>query len=474
MVSPNSRRSRQPVQAGLALLSLPFLTCDPWRGGRVAPVLRQDLAECPARGGWPSVLPTPGAAGGDGMRGQTVAPQGPEEVRCWCGWLRVFQSLGVFLAAGMVSACGAERPAGQWTVDTLPGGAVVVSNTGPGLWRGQAPWRLVEEVKIGTRDGSGPDAFGSVRGLEVDPLGRVYVLDFQAHEIRVFNRDGAFVRTIGRRGGGPGEFAAPQGLMFDPSSRLWVNNMRNLRYSVFDTSGALVTEFRKPSFGQTWLAGWDAVFDRSGALWDAFLVESGTERVVRRARYDTATGTYVDTLVSVGFPRAPFGWAVRRGTLDGWWAGSAVEYRILKVTLRGDTLRVIERPDYQPIGQPGMDDAVLGDMPEALRQQAREQLRQQLSRLPQEHQPPDHLPVFHNFIEDEEGYLWVVRSREEGASSTPLDVFDPSGRYLGVVHASYPLERNPDPLVRGGRLYAVTKDDADVPYLVVMRIVGRN
>jgi hypothetical protein len=47
-----------------------------------------------------------------------------------------------------------------------------------------------------------------------------------------------------------------------------------------------------------------------------------------------------------------------------------------------------------------------------------------------------------------------------------LDVFDSEGRYLGRVELPFVMERYPTPLFRNGRIYAVTRDDLDVPYVV--------
>ena len=96
----------------------------------------------------------------------------------------------------------------EWrgTIDTTAGGTIVVSNPAQGLWDSASAWRVVEELRIGTAEGSGPDLFGNVGAIEVDGLGRLWVAETQAQELRVFDREGGHVRTVGRKGGGPGEF----------------------------------------------------------------------------------------------------------------------------------------------------------------------------------------------------------------------------------------------------------------------------
>jgi hypothetical protein len=99
----------------------------------------------------------------------------------------------------LLTACASDAPA-EWggSIDTLPTGIIHVSNPEQGLWGDEPPWQVVELTKIGTQLGSGPGVFGYVSDVDVDRLGRIYVLDSQAQEVRVF---GITVRTYEQLGG---------------------------------------------------------------------------------------------------------------------------------------------------------------------------------------------------------------------------------------------------------------------------------
>ena len=73
-----------------------------------------------------------------------------------------------------------------------------------GTLPGQAPWRLVEEVRVGSPD-PGPASFNDIRGLATNRQGWLFVLDFAAQDIRIFDAAGRYLRTEGRKGSGPGE-----------------------------------------------------------------------------------------------------------------------------------------------------------------------------------------------------------------------------------------------------------------------------
>ena len=382
-----------------------------------------------------------------------------------CGW-------SVAILLGMTASACSEERVGAWagTIDTLENGAVLISNLDQEMWREDSRWQLVEELKIGSRElriGNGDDAaqevFGDIADFDVDGLGRIYVLDRQAQEVRVFDTDGSWIRNIGGPGGGPGEFRGVTGIGFDPPGRLWVLNQGNIRYSVFDTTGALVKEPPRTT-GHARVAAWPGVFDRRGALFDVIFYPKATGLTFSYALYDTTTGLFVDTIPGVGYPGgAPLFWGVQSGTPYGFWLGTALEYKLHETTFAGDTVRIIER-SYDPIGLPQKEADSSAQLEKLLRREARGQLPPPA---------PDYMPVYYDFMEDEERYLFVVLTSPSGATDTHVDVFDPGGRYLGEMIAPYAIERGPPPIVRHNRIYLVTKDELDVPYVVVLRILGR-
>jgi hypothetical protein len=85
--------------------------------------------------------------------------------------------------------------------------------------------------------------FNRIGMVDVDRDGQVYVYDVQAFNIRVFARDGQYVRAIGRRGSGPGEFSTRfgiQGLGIIGDS-IWTYESGNRRVNVFRRDGTVVS-----------------------------------------------------------------------------------------------------------------------------------------------------------------------------------------------------------------------------------------
>lgn len=97
-------------------------------------------------------------------------------------------------------------------------------------------WRLVEELRIGARDG--PEALSGVDDLTVAPDGAdIYVALPQENTIRVFSAStGEFIRTIGRSGEGPGEFRMLTNIGWAGDS-LYATDFALQRFSLFSPYG---------------------------------------------------------------------------------------------------------------------------------------------------------------------------------------------------------------------------------------------
>lgn len=384
------------------------------------------------------------------------------------------------------AACGRDASAGgafAGSIDTLAGGAVRVKSPARGMWKEGQAWTLAEELRIGAEDGTGPEVLSRVGALEVDPMGRIYVLEPQANEIRVFGADGRHVRTVGRKGGGPGELDNAVGLEWDREGRLWTLDQGNSRFSVFDTAGTFVTSHIKDGglFTSQWIGG----ITRAGELYTAGM-RMGTDRLglnLVLVRYDPA-GAPRDTFAIPRYEGPSYRHETRRGKstsrmmtdvpfapqmvsdfgADGtFWGGVSDRYRLAQTTLRGDTLRIVER-EWTPAPVSG---AERKEEEEGLKWMMEQGARLDLSRI------PSTKPAFARVFTDDQGYLWVQPNLAAEENGKVLDVFDPEGRYLGAVRSPVKLSSSVPVLVRGNQMYTVVMDEMEIPYVVRFRIQGR-
>jgi DNA-binding beta-propeller fold protein YncE len=111
--------------------------------------------------------------------------------------------------------------------------------------------------KPGVR-GNPPDALTDPTDLVTDPRnGDVYICESHTDvtdpklvgRISVFDKNGKFVRVIGKTGTGPGEFRTPHAIEFDSRDRLVVADRHNHRIQVLTKDGKFVREY--DNFGRT-------------------------------------------------------------------------------------------------------------------------------------------------------------------------------------------------------------------------------
>lgn len=178
-------------------------------------------------------------------------------------------SAALLVAAASCSG-GDDRAAAdaQAQVDTLPNGRIRILNR-ERPQRSASGWRLEEDLRLGTLDGGGPAQFGRIGALSTDRSGRIFVLDLSGREIRVFNTDGSWVRTIGGPGSGPGEFLGPAGITHGPGDTLWVTDPVARRYTLFSPDGALIRTV--PRSATTYADQWNGKVLRDGRLLDLVL-----------------------------------------------------------------------------------------------------------------------------------------------------------------------------------------------------------
>ena len=383
-------------------------------------------------------------------------------------------------------ACGEPASETGWTIvrDTLPSGTARVVNTPPAS--ATHTWTLVEELRVGTVEGAGPDAFAYLEGLVVLEDGRFAVLDSQAQELRVFGPDGAHVATHGGPGEGPGEFVNANGLMLDPQGRIWVPDSRNGRMSVFDPAEGFVESF--PFADGNFYASWNGALVEGSRIYRPW--SSGNRR--RLHVYDL-TMTRVDSLPLPGDRPEDEEWDPRsqRGAFYQETGGGG--YMMYGIPFHASEVRTIDPrgavwstrdgdPDYRiKRWQPGGDTTLLVEtrrppvpVPTVERDSVIDMMRRMVSDMGVGEWDWSRVPTVRPAVEDifqsAEGNLWV--RTPSGGEGALFDVYSGDGAYLGTASSGLGLHLSEHvrPVVRGNLVWLVVTDELDVPYVIRGRI----
>ena len=356
----------------------------------------------------------------------------------------------------------------------------MVQNTDDPLWAPEEEWRVVEDLRIGSATSDGPDLFGLVYSFDVDAWGRILVLDDQAQEVRVFDREGAFVRTVGGKGEGPGEFLQAGSVDLSRNGEIWVMGMSKGSVSIFDTAGTYLRDERTRTPGIV-LKPYRGGFDPTGR-YNVVIPDIREEGDINLAlaRFDQSF-TPIDTIPvpddpverdifrmvsEEGMMRAsvPFQGALtwrfsRSGTL---WTLVTDRYEFAEIAAGGGTLRRITKEHGSiPVSSAEREEALEG----------LDWFTSQGGKIDHSKIPASKPPTVHFFLDDE-GHLWVQRGVENSENEGRIiDIPDPEGRYLGTLRLPFSLQSlTAEPLVRDGTLYGITSDEFGMPYLVRSRI----
>ncbi len=153
-----------------------------------------------------------------------------------------------------------DRDGNVWVTDArVPSAEEIVKFPGEGR-KGSVVVKFNPEGKVlmtlgkaGVK-GNPPDALTEPTDVLTDPAnGDIYVAESHTDvndpnlvgRISVFDRNGKFLRTIGKTGTGPGEFRTPHAIRFDSQGRLIVADRHNHRIQILTKGGEYLGEYRE-------------------------------------------------------------------------------------------------------------------------------------------------------------------------------------------------------------------------------------
>jgi len=146
----------------------------------------------------------------------------------------------------LIALVGVNSAAPQWRGKVQKMGEVtIVYNPDRGLWEDEPKrqLKLVPELEIGVLEGDENQMFYGVSDVKVDSRGTIYIADSGNNRIQVFDRNGRYVRTIGRKGKGPGEFLGRLKIAVDEKDHLFVADNMALRITEFNPEGKFLRLF---------------------------------------------------------------------------------------------------------------------------------------------------------------------------------------------------------------------------------------
>jgi hypothetical protein len=307
--------------------------------------------------------------------------------------------------------------------------------------------------------------------------GTIVVAEADANELRFFDRNGGFLRRVGRSGEGPGEFRVLWWFArwFGDSLIAYDAGLR--RFSVHDAEGTFVRSFGLPSTAAMPNPFPMAILS-NGAVLGANSGGQELSEGFRRAHIPLLQLTHDGHWTPMGFSElredyvepmgrgvlaipVPFGrrvyWAVGN---DVVYEGNSDKYELRVRGLDGSIRRIIRRRLND-----GDREVASADETTALdylgARSQREPIQKAVARARRKMSIPRTKPAFGrrawelvpsrdpdrpSLLADATGHLWVLEYTIEDADGRSWAVFDPQGQFLGNVG----LPKGLEPLEIGG------------------------
>jgi hypothetical protein len=312
---------------------------------------------------------------------------------------------------------------------------------------------LTEELTVG--GGTDPDkSFSQVGTFVVDNEGTIFALDSKEQKIKVFDRMGKYVRTIGKPGQGPGELGTmASGIQLTADNTLLVEDAANRRLAQFKRTG----EFIKNISTVGRLALVNLLLDSKGNFLGRELgtVEGNAKVFFEIKKFDPDLKPLF-TLDKTEFSFPVPGSGTKINFLDlasayqfdpsgNIYYGRNANYDIKIYNPEGKHIRTIQK-EYDSVKVTQKD---IDEMLERIPNVAGGVNIKDIFAF------PDVFPPFQYFILDDQGRIFVrTYTKGKAKGEYVIDVFDPEGRFIAQFITKTDLR-----LIKAGKAYGIEESD---------------
>lgn len=357
--------------------------------------------------------------------------------------LFVFPSLMLSVLATVVSVQQKTNPASTKIQNIV--GALATQDSPR---EGHFVAKLILEVSCGDKEIPTAGLLNKLSELDVDDQGCVYAMDYGDVNIKVYDSNGRFLRTIGRQGQGPGEFGGLAHISLMNHLRICILDFLQRRVIIMTTKGEYLSGFLLSGlFRGLAVDNRDRLFlEKSSAIKDPNM-QSDEPREIPRVSSMYRTDIAGKELVHL---TDIFGESIVVSASGGFVMSRASSFRTVW-SLGGDgTLFGGYNENYSIIefGPDGKKKIIFG------RQFSPAKNLDYSGRVGEKKT----LPTFRALVIDEVGNLWVELYQDRDTKGFLYDVFLPDGTYMKQVSIEYEIAK-----FKNGKIYSIVWSEEGYP-----------
>jgi len=340
-----------------------------------------------------------------------------------------------FLIFIALISCYKQKAEWKGTVDEVDG-VIIIKNPKEPIY-GEDVFSLEEELIIGEAEGREEYTFSEIRGIAVDDEERIYVLDSKEAHIKIFDKNGRYIKTISRKGQGPGEIGFPRSMFITSQNEIIVPDISNRRLTFFSLQGKFIRSIStaKMSFRSTAIdsegniIGIVAVIEEESLKHELKKFDSDLNCLYSFASFPAPSPSSYNTFMPV------LRWDLTNN--DQIVCGYPKKYEIEVFDSKGKMIRKIMK-DYEPVEISKEEMERLKELPPTIK----------LSIL-------KYKSAYQRFIVDDEGKIFVLTwERAADGDGYCCDIFDSEGKCIAKVS----LKSTPQ-VIKENRIYTIEEDE---------------
>lgn len=368
----------------------------------------------------------------------------------------------IFVMAILPSFCSRkdQNNAGKAVIKN-EGNVTIITNPEDPKY-GEAHLDLIEDLSIGNDDDTNYQFF-RITGILLDEEENIYALDSGNCRVQKFDKNGRYLRTIGRKGQGPGEFVNPSAFFLDGEGNLYISDQ--MKIEVFAATG----EYKKSISLETRI--YEFIVTQEGQIitHTELSADEGNKKAiiklnpegkiiermveftdVKAVQSDTREGNIMTFKAYHQYNYWPY---LYPSDNDGFVYAYPFEYRLFNVNADGKICLVIEK-DTPPNPISSEEKNFIKNSIRKLTEKRGIQISDGV--LEAACQFPPHRPFFNRILLDDAGRIYVSTA---GSVLDPnveirMDIFNKNGIYLYRASLSF----KPD-LIHNGNIYDVFTSD---------------
>jgi hypothetical protein len=382
---------------------------------------------------------------------------------------KAFWAVALFVAAFSfilpTSGCSKKAADAGWKAEVeIVDGIKTVRNPETPRY-GTFSFDLTEDLVIGSES---DDAyfFPYSAGIAVDGDGRICVVDFGNRRVQVFDKEGRYVRTLGRVGQGPGEYRFPSSVMADAAGNIIVNDSARflIYYSpegLFQKTITLKTSLALPLLGPGGtIVGPAPLSPRAEGGPKNRLIQLGPDgEVLRTLAEYPACGVVLDLVIRHWYT-CHVSACLR--SADSLYYGYDLDYTVRVADQKGRPLFAFTKA-VRPMPISAEEKALT-------RKEGIFTWEGQGDPKGTDLGMPSHRPFWSSFISDDLGRLYVIRFLtilEQDRTTRDVDVFSRDGSYLYTMMLPFVPQ-----VIKGGYLYEARHDEEGLTRIIRHRITN--